>query len=242
MKVGRTPCRRRRAARLHAAALCLAATLLAGCGGAQMTSTVRYQVLDLDAESLRRGGLALITPSTVTGQEQDKQALALIFADVFEHTRPDVPLVRLSETLSVLNRGNLTRGYERMLAEASNTGVLDRRVLEQVARHTGMRYLAHLKLAGFEQQSLQRWSLLGVRMVETKRANIRLFLQIWDSTEGSVVWEGTEELIYAMDTASEKVVTLRTVVEATTANLLAGLPGAPSPSPPLAEEHEHRPR
>ena len=61
-------------------------------------------------------------------------------------------------------------------------------------------------------------------MLDTKSASIRLFLQIWDSEDGTIAWEGNEELNYAFDTSRERAVTFKTVVETTARNLIAHLP------------------
>ena len=61
-------------------------------------------------------------------------------------------------------------------------------------------------------------------MIQTKEANIRLFLQIWDSENGAIVWEGTEELNYSRDTSSERPVTFQLVVEEVARNLVGKLP------------------
>ena len=37
--------------------------------------------------------------------------------------------------------------------------------------------------------------------MQTKQANIRIFFQIWDSKDGSIAWEGTEEMNYSWDTS-----------------------------------------
>ena len=40
--------------------------------------------------------------------------------------------------------------------------------------------------------------------METKRANLRIFLQIWDGQEGEIAWEGYEEVIMSSETFTEK--------------------------------------
>ena len=60
--------------------------------------------------------------------------------------------------------------------------------------------------------------------MQTREANIRVFFQIWDSADGSIAWEGTEEMNYSWDTGSEKPVTFREIVEKTANNLIALLP------------------
>jgi len=43
-------------------------------------------------------------------------------------------------------------------------------------------------------------------LLETKTAAIRLFLQIWDSQDGAVIWEGSQELTLAYESLDEEAV------------------------------------
>lgn len=198
--------------------------LLTGCASPQIFSTIKTQAVTLEAGELEDYGLAFITPSTATGHEQDKQALALMFANVFNDLRPDVRIVTLPETLGHINRKNLATDYKAMYTDYSDTGIFDREVLSKVYEATGAKYLAQLKLARFRQGSSGRWSLLGIRLVETKYANIRIFLQIWDSSKGSISWEGMQELNYSNDSFTDNTVNFKIVVEETARTLISGLP------------------
>jgi hypothetical protein len=111
-----------------------------------------------------------------------------------------------------------------MYQDYQNTGLFRREKLKEVGETTGARYLAQLKLAGFEQASTGRWSILGIRMTETKRASIRLFFQLWDTADGTIAWEGVQELTYAHDTVRENPITFRTVVEESARSLVSRLP------------------
>lgn len=202
----------------------LAASMLPGCATDQVYSTADHADFSLDKSDLETYGLAFITPSTVTGQEEDKQTLAFAFANVMQESRPDIRLVTLPETISAINIADITEDYKRMYVDYRDTGVFKRDLLKKVGDITGSRYLAQLKLSSFSQNSKGRFSLLGLRLVQTKEANIRIFFQIWDSSDGTIAWEGTEEMSYSWDTSSEKPVTFRTIVEKTAHNLINLLP------------------
>lgn len=203
------------------AALCLA---LAGCAGTQIYPTLQEQRISLRPGELEAGGIAFITPSTVTGQEQEKQAVALGFAEVFRQERPRMRVTTLAETLGAVNRAGLADAYRRMYDDYRDTGLFSARTLKQVGEATGARYLAQLKLQGFEQGSRDRFGILGIRIVETKYAHIRLFLQIWDSQTGTIAWEAVQELRHSHDTMSEEPIMQRTVLERTARDLVARLP------------------
>ena len=202
----------------------LAATMLPGCAIKQVHSTADHADFSLDKNDLETYGLAFITPSTVTGQEEDKQTLAFAFANVMQESRPDIRLVTLPETISAINVADLTADYMRMYVDYRDTGVFKRDLLKKVGEITGTRYLAQLKLSDFKQNSKSRFTLFGLRLMQTKEANIRIFFQIWDSTDGTIAWEGTEEMNISWDTGSENPVTFRTIVEKTAQNLITLLP------------------
>ncbi|MBQ0720426.1 MAG: hypothetical protein KBT88_02800 [Gammaproteobacteria bacterium] len=204
--------------------LTLLCVVSSGCARNQIHASVKFENIALTVDDLETHGLAFITPSTVTGREQDIQSLAFIFARVLEEDRPQIRVVSLPETLSAINQAGLADEYKHMYIDYSDTGIFNQTSLKKTGEVSGVRYLAQLKLSGFEQGAKGRFGMLGWRMVQTKQANIRLFLQVWDSGNGAIVWEGTEELSYAHDTFSERPVTFQLVVEEVARNLLDKLP------------------
>lgn len=202
----------------------LAASFLPGCVSDQIHSTAHHSAISLNSGSLETHGLAFITPSTVTGQEEDKQALAFIFAEVINEERPDINIVSLPQTLSAINKAGFADDYKAMYVDYGDTGIFRQDILKEVGKVTGVRYLAQLKLSNFNQDSRSRFNFLGLRLIQTKEASIRLFVQIWDSVDGSIVWEGTEEVTYAWDGGSAEPVTFRIIVEETAQNLISLLP------------------
>ena len=216
------PCNPRR--RLLLAAVPALAMTVGGCGAPQIQGTTQVQALQLTRDSLQRHGLAFLTPSSVTGQEEDKQPLALSFFEVIHKLRPDLRLVSLPVALTAINTAGLAGDYRRMLDDYRSTGVFDRDRLRQIGDAIGVKYLAQLKLAGFRQESKSRWGTFGLRIFETKITTVRLFLQLWDSDDGSIVWEGAVEITSAYDSMSEETVTFRSVIEECARRLVQRLP------------------
>lgn len=206
-------------------ALCIAITLTLGaCAKHQIYSTVHDSVISLEPGQLEAHGLAFITPSTVTGQEEDKQTLASIFTDVIESERPTIRVISLPKTLSAINKAGIDGDYRRMYIDYHDTGIFNRKLLKAVGEVANVRFIAQLKLSSFSQNSKGRFSVFGLRVFQTNRANIRVFLQIWDSQNGTIAWEGTDEVTYSWETSSEKPVTFRVIVEETARNLIGKLP------------------
>ena len=200
--------------------------LLASCTtvGNQIQPTTVQKNLSLQTGALQQHGVAFLTPSTVTGQEQDQQALALIFAEHLRDQLPAVRVISLPESLGAINRAGLAADYRRMVEGYRDTGIFPHDMLAKIGSAIGTRYLAQLKLAAFSQDMRERVSILGVRLYQTLHANIRLYVQIWDAQAGTIAWEGSEELSYAYDSSAERPVTFRRVVEEAAQQLIQNLP------------------
>ena len=205
-----------------APALAAFVLLLAGCS--QTYPTLQQHQIALRPGDLEASGIAFLTPSTVTGQEQEKQAVAFVFADTAKRERQELRVVTLAETLGAINRAGLADDYKRMYDDYRDTGLLSREVLRRVGAATGARYLVQLKLQGFGQGSKERFGIFGLRIVETQYAHVRLFFQIWDSSDGSVAWEAMQEMRVSHETVTEEPVMQRAVLERTAHDLITKLP------------------
>jgi hypothetical protein len=222
----RRPNESRRTARcLACIAIAATAFVLSACASSpQIYSSPQHKTLHLEPRSLDREGVAFLTPSTVTGQEEDKQTLAYIFASSMQSERPEIRFLSLPQTISAVNRAGLADAYRRMYQDYRDTGVFDVAVLRQVAQSAGVRYLAQLKLANMHQGARGRFSFLGLSVLQTHFANLRVFLQIWDSRDGSIAWEGLDEVTFATDTGEERPITFRKVAGHAAENLIKRLP------------------
>ncbi|HEX7000022.1 MAG TPA: hypothetical protein VF322_17960 [Gammaproteobacteria bacterium] len=166
-------------------------------------------------------GIGVLTPSTPTGHESDKQALADALGQALEESESVGTVLPLTNTLSAINTAGLARAYAEMLAEYEHTGVLERDTLKRIGEAAGVRYLAKLNLGDFVQSSDKRLAIAGIRLFDTWRALIRVHLEVWDSRTGTIVWEGNEELVFAHEGAKERPVSFRQVAGLASAALVA---------------------
>ncbi len=199
-------------------------TSLFSCALDQEYSKSSHNADSLTLTTLSANGVALISPTTITGHEEDTQALALTFATTFADNNPQIPLVKLSQTLSLLNEQNLSDNYKHMYDIYRDTGILQKATLKQIGMATNARFIVLLKLSQFNQDSKSRFSFLGLRVLQTNKTNIRLFMQIWDSENGRISYEASEELTQAHDSSSSKPITFEEIVATAATNLLKGIP------------------
>lgn len=173
----------------------LALYFLSGCASVQESPALpRTDSVPLAPTLLEGQGLALLTPISAPQHDGDRQSLALAFATKFSKMRPEVRTVPLSQTLGAINRAGLTRSYLKMYETFALTGVMERDMLAKLRGVCGARYFALLQLAEFDRlpDMQANGSTFSPRLEAGVR--IRLFLQIWDSTDGTIAWEGVSEL------------------------------------------------
>lgn len=198
--------------------------VLAACTTGQVVGTTQVQPLSLTRGRLAGERIALLTPSSVTGQEEDKQGLAIAVFDVLNEMRPEQRAIALPSALTAINQANLSQDYRRMLDDYRATGLFERAALSRIGAAVGARFLVQLKLSSFRQESKSRWGTLGLRILETKSTTVRLFMQIWDSAEGAIVWEGMTEITSAYDSVSEETVAFSSVIKEAARRLVAKMP------------------
>ncbi|MDH4107154.1 MAG: hypothetical protein OEW35_02455 [Gammaproteobacteria bacterium] len=203
----------------------LAVLVIAGCGvTGQLARNTETRDFYLDPLALQQEGLGFLTPISATGQEADRVGLAIAFAERVADERADLHVLRLAEVLSAVNQAGLSDEYKTMMDDYQATGILERDTLRQIGEASGARYLGLLNLARFSQGSNKRFSIGGLRLMDTKEAALRLSWQIWDSRTGAIAWEGSDEINYAYDTGRERPVNFGYVAAQAATNMLAEFP------------------
>ena len=189
----------------------LQAICLAGCGVAtQMTCDLDHRNIGSIAEaSLKQYGIGVMTPSIVTGRETDKQIIGQVLGDVLESGLDADSVVSLVEFLNLVNTAGLADTYASALDMYDKTGVIPLASIGRIGEVVNVRYLAKLSLANYEQTQVERFGIAGVRVLSTNRTRIRVFLEIWDSLSGQIVWYANEELNIASDRAVEDDLSVR---------------------------------
>lgn len=203
----------------------LATASLAGCAGTgQLSANTEATVFSLDPVAFRTEGVGFLTPISATGQEANRMALALAFAGSLSDAREDLHVVSLAEVLSAVNSAGLSAAYKAMIDDYEATGIMEKETLQRVGDISDARYLGLLELADFDQTVNKRFSIGGLRLLDTKLASIRVSWQIWDSASGTIAWEGTDEIHYAYDTGRERPVSFSFVAGQAATNLISQIP------------------
>jgi hypothetical protein len=110
------------------------------------------------------------------------------------------PSIRVVPTLEVLNRltdQGLAGEYAEVLAGYGRSGIPERERLQRLGVALGSRYLLQPGLAEFSQSLVDKFEFTGLKIVKTRIAALRLWLQVWDTQTGHILSESTGELTIA---------------------------------------------
>jgi len=108
--------------------------------------------------------------------------------------------------------------------------------LRRIGAALGSRYVLQPGLADFNQALVDKFELVGLKIVKTRLSTLRLWLQLWDAQTGHLLWESTGEMTVAAPVLmQESTVALdeiaRTLWSRMIKNDLLGARGGSSPCP-----------
>jgi len=125
------------------------------------------------------------------------------FYRVLKKVVPNVKVVSPQVVATRVNREGLASTYGQLLSDYEKTNILDRDLLRKISAQVGARYVFQPRLAYFSQRMTERWSFIDVRIMETRSSVMRLTLQLWDVTNGELVWGSATEVTMQSEAVSE---------------------------------------
>jgi len=182
--------------------IALTAALLAGCSPIYIwdistNSTSRppsFDVGELSRESVATVGL--VASAGLSGYSTSmSHALVAALAEV----SPPIRAIAAHEVANALNDQGLATEYAELLSGFAKSGIMDRERLSRIGLALGFRYLMLPGLAQFDHAILDRFEIAGVKVIRTRATVLRVWLQLWDTRTGHIVWESAGEVATASE-------------------------------------------
>jgi hypothetical protein len=180
--------------------LVLAAALLIGCtplylSDTHTTSTPKSQFFDV-AELAREpvATLGLLSPAGLQGFNPP---LSHALNAALSEASPPIRGIAAHETVNMLNEQGLAGEYGTLIAGFGRGGILERIPLERIGSALSSRYVLLPGLAEFNQAIIDRLSIYGWNTIQSRVTTLRLWLQLWDTQTGKIVWESAGEVTVA---------------------------------------------
>jgi hypothetical protein len=91
----------------------------------------------------------------------------------------------------------LAAEYSDLRAGFARNGILERQRLRRLGSGLGSRYVLLPGIAQFDESIIDKFEAVGVKLVRNRVTTLRLWLQLWDSQTGHIVWESSGEVTTA---------------------------------------------
>ena len=176
--------------------LLAAAVLLAGCDPPYLSDTYATSTpkpASFDTSDLARIPvvmLAFVAPGNLQGLGPTlSHALSGALAEV----TPPIREISTDQTLNRLTDQGLATEYADLRAGFARNGILDRPRLRRIGTGLGSRYVLLPGLAQFNEEILDKYEAAGIKLLRNRVTTLRLWLQMWDSQTGHVIWESSGE-------------------------------------------------
>jgi hypothetical protein len=174
----------------------LTVLLLAGCTplyiwDTHITSTKRPKFFDL--ADLTREPVATLGPIAPAGFQGFSPFLSRALIVAISEMSPSIQGIPAHETVNMINGRGLSSEYGELISGFVRSGILERERLQRLGLAVGSRYVLLPGLAHFDQILIDRFEFAGLKIVRNRIITLRLWLQLWDTHTGQIVWESTGE-------------------------------------------------
>jgi hypothetical protein len=185
---------------ISGAILALWTALFAGCVPVYLwethtTSTPRPQAFDVAV--LAREPVATLGPLTPAGLQGFNPFLSRGLVAAISEVSPPIRGIPIHETVNVVNGQGLAAEYADLISGFVRSGILERERLQRIGSALGSRYVLLPGLADFNQVVIDKFEIAGIKMVRNRVITLRLWLQLWDTQTGEIVWESAGEATVA---------------------------------------------
>ena len=176
------------------------------------TSTARppsFDIGELSRQPVATAGL--LAPAGLQGLSTSlSHALVAALANV----SPPIRAIPAHAIANALNDQGLAAEYAELLSGFGRTGIMERERLRRIGSALGFRYVLLPGLAQLDQAILDRLEIAGVKVVRTRVTVLRVWLQLWDTRTGHILWESAGDVATASDVVRhDRIVPIEEIAE-----------------------------
>jgi hypothetical protein len=138
--------------------------------------------------------LGVVAPGALQGLSPTlSHALARALGEV----SPTINAIPTPDVLTALNYRGLAGEYGDLLAGFARSGILERDGLRRVGVALGARHVLLPGIAALDQTLFDKFELGGIKLVRSRVIVLRVWLALWDTDSGRLVWESSGEGTFA---------------------------------------------
>lgn len=168
--------------------------------------------------------IALLTATNSDRGLEYRRLLGDFVEEGLVRSRPGLHVIPYWQGLSVINSEGFTADYSEMLKEYASTGILNKKTLGSLGNLLGARYFLQPRLIDFTQGQSTRFSVLGLTLFKTHESQIKIYIEVWDSHTGKIIWIGAAEANMASEHMRAKPIPFEEIARYAVDNLILKMP------------------
>ena len=159
------------------------------------------------------------------GLHGNEMPLDLLLEEVVQKVAPEIHVIGARHSMSQINQQGLAAEYTQMRIDAELSYILNRESLKKIGIAIGARFVFQPRLAAFAQVMTDRWTFpaLGVLLMQTRSADLRVSLQLWDTRTGELLWVSMAEGTLQSEAASRDFVYFEDAARVALGSIIADL-------------------
>ena len=174
----------------------MAIALFAGCAPLRTWdahTTSSPAPASIDVASLAHECVATLGVVAPAGLQGHGAALSHALAGALAEAGPLLQARPVRDTLNAINEQGLSARYADLLAGFRRNGVLERKDLHSLGSALRCRYVLLPGLAGFDEVLADHFEITGLKIVRSRISTLRLWLELWDTQTGRMLWQSAGE-------------------------------------------------
>ena len=187
--------------RIGGALLATVVVLLAGCDPPYLADTYATSTpkpASFDTNDLARTPVVVLAFVASGNLQGFSPTLSHALSGALAEVTPPIREISKNETMNRLtDKGLATEYADFLLSGFARYGMLDRQRLRRIGLGLGSRYVLLPGVAQFNEEILDKYEAAGIKLLRTRVTTLRLWLQLWDSRTGHIVWESSGEITTA---------------------------------------------
>jgi hypothetical protein len=148
---------------------------------------------------LERESVATLGVLAPAGLQGTGPSVSHALVTALREAAPSVRVIPDLETVNLLNEHGLAAEYGELLSGYARSGILERDRLHRIGSALGCRYLLLPGVGALDQVLIDRFEFSGLKLVQRRITTLRLWLQLWDSHTGRMLWESGGEATVATE-------------------------------------------
>jgi len=183
-------------ARIRVAVVALSAILLAACAPPRVSrihTTSTSRLSQSATAEVAREPIATLGVLAPAGLQGFSPFLLHAFAAALAEVAPSLRVMSGHDTVNRLNEHGLATEYAELMGGFARNSILDRDRLRRVGSALGARYVFLPGLAELNHNLVDKYEMVGLKIVRNQVTRLRLWLQVWDVQSGHILWESVGE-------------------------------------------------